>query len=436
MIRSLYFDFHSFVWKLILHIRLFSELPNDTDEMLICDGCDLEMHVSCAGLLAVPTCDWLCPCCLEVLDARRQHLTGGGETRSLEARLPQLPALDADTLGLAAHAQQRFISDITARKVRAVEQLAENQRILGIESTKRIETLKKEIVQAKTDDLIKTQHYNAAARGIRCRLKLVDWKIADNFGTSTIQYRKDDGNVVVLRRSMTHAFVGGRLRSSYSYEGGTQHQWQSWYNKLLQYTRETRALPQSEEKNDAKERVASLQEELESSEASERERPAMDEDDRRNLMLSFATLLSEPQLDFEKPKEYEARKGRNPLFLGVVKTQDHSDVQVLNLLKEPTELVVIVPVGSVASASYGDVDVRTIEVGVEYYLFGSIELFRVIAMTVSQWTLVQPQFAVHREISLPCFFVMPVIAVFKSLRHLFPPAYAFEVAEQMKLLVK
>lgn len=205
---------------------------------------------------------------------------------------------------------------------------------------------------------------------------------------------------------------------------------------MLQYTRETRALPQSEEKNDAKERVASLQEELESSEASERERPAMDEDDRRNLMLSFATLLSEPQLDFEKPKEYEARKGRNPLFLGVVKTQDHSDVQVLNLLKEPTELVVIVPVGSVASASYGDVDVRTIEVGVEYYLFGSIELFRVIAMTVSQWTLVQPQFAVHREISLPCFFVMPVIAVFKSLRHLFPPAYAFEVAEQMKLLVK
>jgi len=302
-------------------------------------------------------------------------LAGGDETRSLEAKLPQLPAPNADTLDLAAHAQQRFIADIKARKERAVEQLAENQRILGIESTKRIETLKREIVLAKNDDWLKTQSYNAAAREIRCRLKLVDWKITDNFGTSCIQYRRDDGKVVVLRRRMISGYVGGRFRSSYSYEGGTQNQWQNWYNKLLQYTQETRALPQCLEKNVAKERVASLQEELESSEANERERPAMDEDDRRSLMLSFATLLSEPQLNFEKTKEYEARLEQSPLFLGVVKTQDSSDVQVLNLLKEPTELVVIVPVSPSVRAGCEDDDVRTIEIGVEYYLWGAAELF-------------------------------------------------------------
>ena len=40
------------------------EQPGDTDEILLCDGCDLEIHLSCAGLKEIPTTDWLCNSCL------------------------------------------------------------------------------------------------------------------------------------------------------------------------------------------------------------------------------------------------------------------------------------------------------------------------------------------------------------------------------------
>ena len=38
----------------------YTEQAGDTDQMLICDGCDALVHTSCAGLLAVPVGDWLC----------------------------------------------------------------------------------------------------------------------------------------------------------------------------------------------------------------------------------------------------------------------------------------------------------------------------------------------------------------------------------------
>jgi len=35
------------------------EKPGDKDEILLCDGCDIEMHMSCAGLTELPETDWL-----------------------------------------------------------------------------------------------------------------------------------------------------------------------------------------------------------------------------------------------------------------------------------------------------------------------------------------------------------------------------------------
>ena len=355
-------------------VRLFTEFPNDPDEMLMCDGCDIEMHVSCAGLTAVPKCDWLCPTCLEIMDARRKNLPKGGEARSLEVRLPELPALSADTLDLAARAQQRFIADITARKESAVEQLMENQRVLATEAVKRIEDIKEEILEAQEDETSKTLRYFSASRVIRERLKLIDWEILELCGTSYIKYRNENGGTVEIRRRTSYGYSRGGYGYIHSYEGGKQNQWQTWYNKLLQYTRETRSLSECIQRNAAKERLVSLNEDLESSEANERERSAMEEDDRRSLQLSFATLLSEPQLDFETAKAYGDRRGRGPLLLGVVEIRDSSDVQVLNILKEPAELIIVVPVNPFMSDEE-DLCVRTIEIGVEYYLWGTAELF-------------------------------------------------------------
>lgn len=95
----------------------------------------------------------------------------------------------------------------------------------------------------------------------------------------------------------------------------------------------------------------------------------MYEQDRRDILLNFAKLLSEPKLDFEAAKQYQARAGCDPLFMGIIKTQE-ADVRVLNMLKEPTELVLAISVNSTIA-----IDVEPIESGVEYYLFGTAELF-------------------------------------------------------------
>lgn len=351
-----------------------SEVPNDPDEMLICDGCDIEMHVSCAGLTAVPTCDWLCPGCIEIMDARKKYLVKGEETRSLEARLSELPALSADTLELAARAQQRLIADVTARKESAVEQLVENQRVLAVASAERIVELKEELRNAQEDKSLKETTFKNACRVVMRRLKLAGWDICGS-GESYIKYRNDNGDVAVLRRKSTFEIRGMRIESKHSYEGCTQHQWQIWDNKIIQYSRETRDLPECMEKNAAKERVTALQQELKLSEANEKDMSAVNEDERRSLLLNFATLLSEPRLDFETAKSYGVRKEESPLFLGVVKPRDSHDVQVLNVLKEPTELIIIVPMNESMNEEDEDTDTRAIESGVEYFLWGTMELF-------------------------------------------------------------
>ena len=79
---------------LFLHLNNYhlitTEQPGDTDEILLCDGCDLEIHMSCAGLTSLPSGDWLCDGCLDVLDARKKRYMPEG-TRSAEAQLPPLP---------------------------------------------------------------------------------------------------------------------------------------------------------------------------------------------------------------------------------------------------------------------------------------------------------------------------------------------------------
>ena len=121
----------------------------------------------------------------------------------------------------------------------------------------------------------------------------------------------------------------------------------------------------------AKNRHDELKIELDEATFDEKHRVGMDEEDRTNLLFKFAKLLSEPKLDFEMKKQYLSRAGRDPFFLGVVKIEEESDdIRVLNILREPAELVISIPVDSIIA-----IDDEPIQIGVEYYLFGTAELF-------------------------------------------------------------
>ena len=131
-------------------------------------------------------------------------------------------------------------------------------------------------------------------------------------------------------------------------------------------------VPEKAMLQNAKGRLATLKEDLNQAIGEDKERPRSDEDDRRQLLLGFANLLSEPKLDFELVKQYSIRKDFKAMFLGVVKLEE-ADIRVINLLKEPTELVLTIPVDAVVCIDLEEHENEA--TGAEYYLFGTDKLF-------------------------------------------------------------
>ena len=144
----------------------------------------------------------------------------------------------------------------------------------------------------------------------------------------------------------------------------------SYHNKVKMCCRDFGRLPEKNILQNAENRLASLKEDLKVISQEEKERPRSDENEQRQLLLGFARLLSEPQLDFELKSQYNSRKDCKVMFLGVVTLGD-SDVRALNLLKEPTELVLTIPVDS-------NVFIHDdLTIGTDHYLFGAHELFSI-----------------------------------------------------------
>lgn len=197
---------------------LKKEQPGDVDQMLLCDGCDLEIHVSCAGLKTVPTGDWLCEKCLEVMDARRRANMNvnvprdSDGVRSLKAQVPPLPQLDVDSRALGEKAQGRFNAEIAARRDKALSTLLENQRVLEESSKERISTLTRD-VQSQTAAVVRAERSHAIANNqIFSDYELCGWSIAGRYGESHIKYRDEDGSVGTVYRNVE--WVGGRTKKT------------------------------------------------------------------------------------------------------------------------------------------------------------------------------------------------------------------------------
>mmetsp|Transcript_32798 Transcript_32798/g.68981 ORF Transcript_32798/g.68981 Transcript_32798/m.68981 type:complete len:1630 (-) Transcript_32798:512-5401(-) len=343
---------------------LKKEQPNDMDEILLCDGCDLEIHMSCAGLTKIPIGDWLCGSCLDVLDARKKSFTvdcpkdENGTRRSLEAKLPPLPKLDAVTVSLATKAQGRFREEMKTRRNAALDRLEENQRVLAEASQERIANLENEIGSMSLALGEDEENHKNAKRRIFAKHGLTGWHLTDH-GKSHIKFRREDGTIGAAYREKTYNYHFTSFSETKSKD------WSRYYRKVQACSQELNEAPEKAALKEAKNQLASVKEDLNQAKRDEKDRPGMDDEDRRNLLLDFAKLLSEPKLVFELQKNYQSRVGCDPLFLGVVKVEE-PDVRVLNILKEPTELVLSIPVSPMIT-----IDVDPIESGVEYYLFGT-----------------------------------------------------------------
>ena len=177
--------------------------------MLLCDGCDLEMHMSCAGLTTVPEGDWLCATCLDILAARRQgHLaaedTTAGPARSLAAVLSAAPALSPSTATLAAAAQRRFRQEVTQRKRVALRRLEARQRAAGEVSQANMEYLTNEVTVANKAVAQREHDYFAARDAVMASHGLKAWRLKPT-RSSYIQYVRSDGSTGTVHK---HSIIG------------------------------------------------------------------------------------------------------------------------------------------------------------------------------------------------------------------------------------
>ena len=179
-----------------------------------------------------------------------------------------------------------------------------------------------------------------------------------NNKSSYIKTRFPDGKTKTLQKEVKH----GRVLQC--------PEWEEYYKKVQACSRKLNSLPQKRAYESAKSQLDSLNLELIEARNEENERVFHENTDRKNLLLKFAKLLSEPRLTFERSPQYATRAGRNSLFLGMVKIEEPG-VRVLNILKEPTELIIPIPVDSIDKND----DNNIIRTGAEYYLFGTAELF-------------------------------------------------------------
>lgn len=189
---------------------LKNEEPDDIDEMLLCDGCDLAMHVSCAGLSEVPDGDWLCGSCLDILDTRKKSLAtdGKADIRTLVATLPPLPELDVETALMGTNATKRFHEEMISRRKAAVCRLEENQGVLAVASKARVTELRKEVQEADVVMSSEEEKYNSARSRTMDKHGLMGWSLHGY--RSHIKCRLDDGSVVTLHRE--RIYVGGRIQ--------------------------------------------------------------------------------------------------------------------------------------------------------------------------------------------------------------------------------
>jgi hypothetical protein len=305
----------------------------------------------------VPKGDWLCTPCLEVLQARREHYQHSSpNTRTLQAQLPALPEVPTLIQYLSVQEHWRLQVHVSQRKATAFQQLEENQKIINVELKARIERLKAEQPRLQEQYLIEEAKYKAKVELIKPQYRLSDWGGAN--ANEWIEFIQD-GRVYKIRKPSSWRY------SPDSLEARNYRKVERLRNRC-QATLQTHREPFTRVENE----LEACREELAQSQKEDKDRYRTDEEERQTLVLEFASLLSDPQYEFETNKMFQNREPQ-PAFLGVCKLEDELDVQVLHMLREPTELILAIPMEE-QETSTCEARITTHQ---EYAIFGRAALF-------------------------------------------------------------
>eukprot|EP01043_Picozoa_sp_COSAG02_P038752 COSAG02_NODE_3010_length_7554_cov_14.731590_4_plen_1222_part_01 len=336
------------------------EHPEDSP-IVLCDGCDSAVHLACSGLQSVPEGDYFCAECLGILRSRKEkHGTDG----SLQAVLPPLPPLVAST-----HHNEALKSLLINRKAGAMAALLESHQAVRSASLAREKELSERAIP------VASQQYEAAKRREQQAFNVVSsdygiqgwggkasevrassggyynhhrvmdpkyssrWiRVTNYWGNELVLYEKHEVSIVYVRQPNTY----------YNYwNKGTptraeSEDWQEANRLVNQLKADARYASAVRESKHARAALAALQEELVALPAERASRPQLEAEEIHALNKEYASLLDEPRKPHESIVDHSKRPAA-PKLLGELTLPHDSDVAKMQMLCEPEELVIFLP---------------------------------------------------------------------------------------------
>jgi len=333
-------------------------------EMLVCDGCDAPHHTSCVGLHAVPNGDWFCVSCLDILRARREK----GDIKRRVFSLPLVPALET----VLSTEERDHITSLRAKLNEYLDtrcrQDLQASKDLSLASQQTLQQLEQELqaeiirLEAETKDAKQKQEMALKASMSQHEVVKYECNSSESAHGQFIQLRQN-GQLVSLKKNEEKRGVkwdGYRYRMTYS------DQWNTAREIIDRVTGDPQVVPFTT-------KLASLEQELATvklnREQANQYLDGVDDSNRakdRQICLEYAALLQKPRLDFEMLCEFVVRCSP-PRYLGQISVESDDDVTSLFMLREPDELIILVPLQ--------DQEDFEPQIGRQYGVFARQELF-------------------------------------------------------------
>ena len=347
-----------------------------SNPMLMCDGCDTTCHLQCDGLKSVPEGDWFCGECLEILRARkakqeRNANTEGSEVTalvptkasssktakskstpstdpsssisSLRAKLAELPKLvDKKEANRHAELQSQLHFELQKRRKKISTDITETHRAVKDAMRNRIPELERDLAK-KSHALSVSKANERQEKAEACRR----FNIIDFGGHNDTPYARNTWIVATTTTGRTTRF-NERSEVDFSYVNYTTTPSETW--RILT-ERRSRAISDPSYRmaisatKTVQEAYDQCKEELAETKAQLRDSDETEAEDVAHHNAEYDSLLGiASKLDSDKkPPKNPMSKDFVPRLMGAIRTENQSDLNAMEMLTEPAELVIFLP---------------------------------------------------------------------------------------------